>query len=137
MRRYLLDTGPLAAYLHGRPVALQLIQPWIRQREVATTILAYAEVDEYIRSQPDYPRRHAPLRQLMREIHPYPLPFSVLDRYSELRRLLRPPHGPGLSGDLDTLIAATTLVRDLTLVTSDTDFQRVPGLKLNMLPRLR
>lgn len=137
MRRYLLDTGPLAAYLQGRPVALQLIQPWIRQREVATSVLAYAEVDEYIRSQPDYPRRHAQLRQLMREIHPYPLPFSVLDRYGELRRLLRPPHGPGLIGDLDTLIAATTLVRDLTLVTNDTDFQRVPGLKLNMLPRLR
>lgn len=137
MRRYLLDTGPLAAYLQGRPVALQLIQPWIRQREVATSVLAYAEVDEYIRRWPDYPRRHAQLRLLLREIHPYPLPFAVLDRYGELRRLLRPPHGPGLIGDLDTVIAATALVRDLTLVTNDTDFQRVPGLKLNMLPRLR
>src|SRR5207249_99102 len=49
-------------------------------------------------------------------------------RYADLRRQMRPPRGPGLIGDIDTLIAATAIERKLTLVTADTDFQRVPGL---------
>jgi predicted nucleic acid-binding protein len=57
------------------------------------------------------------------------------DRYAQIRRQLRPPHGPGLIGDIDTLIAATALERDLTVVTIDTDFQRVPGLEVMLLTR--
>jgi predicted nucleic acid-binding protein len=49
--------------------------------------------------------------------------------------MLRPPHGPGLIGDIDTLIAATALVYDLTLVTTDNDFTRVPQLHVMFLPR--
>lgn len=73
----------------------------------------------------------------MHQIHPYALTYPSLERYGDLRRQLRPPRGPGLIGDLDTLIAATALALDLTLVTTDTDFQRVPDLKLNLLASLR
>ncbi len=59
-----------------------------------------------------------------------------MQRYAELRRQLRPPRGPGLSGDIDTLIAATALEYDLTLVTTDGDFDRVPGLMQLRLDRL-
>jgi len=48
---------------------------------------------------------------------------------------LRPPHGPGLVGDVDTLITATALEHDLTLVTTDGDFERVPDLRLILLDR--
>jgi PIN domain len=48
----------------------------------------------------------------------------------------RPPYGPGLIGDIDTLIAATALEYDLTLVTTDSDFVRVPGLNLILLDRI-
>ena len=137
MRQYLLDTGPLAAYLQGRPAATGLISPWIQQRAVATSLLVYAEVHEYLLGLPDYPRRHAQLRRLMRESQPFALTYPALERYGELRRRLRPPHGPGLIGDIDALIAATALVRGLTVVTTDTDFQRVPGLTLQLLPSLR
>lgn len=61
--------------------------------------------------------------------------LSILERYADLRRRLRPPYGPGLIGDIDTLIAATALEHNLTLVTTDTDYQRVPHLKLELLPR--
>jgi predicted nucleic acid-binding protein len=44
-------------------------------------------------------------------------------------------YGPGLIGDIDTLIAATALAYDLTLVTTDSDFTRVPQLHLMLLPR--
>ena len=47
------------------------------------------------------------------------------------------PYGPGLIGDIDTLIAATALHYGLTLVTTDSDFTRVPGLQLHYLPLAR
>jgi predicted nucleic acid-binding protein len=48
---------------------------------------------------------------------------------------LRKPHGPGLVGDIDTLIAATALERRLTVVTADHDFTRVPQLPVLLLDR--
>lgn len=135
MKRYLLDTSPLAALLRSRPAAVTLITPWMNHHEVATSILVYGEVTEYLKSLPDYSRRQAQLRRFLREIYPYSLTYAILERYADIRRQLRPPHGPGLIGDIDTLIAATALERDLTLVTTDSDFQRVPSLKLLLLPR--
>jgi predicted nucleic acid-binding protein len=38
-----------------------------------------------------------------------------------------------LIGDIDTLIAATAIERNLMVVTIDTDFQRVPQLKVILL----
>ena len=58
-----------------------------------------------------------------------------MDRYADIRRQLRLPHGPGLIGDVDTLIAATALERGLMVVTTDSDFARVPDLQVMMLPR--
>lgn len=134
MRRYLLDTTPLAALLFSRPTAVSLITPWIHQSEVATSIVVYGEVIEYLKGFPDFARRQAQLRTLLQGIYPYLLTYRILERYAEIRRQLRPPHGTGLIGDIDTLIAATALQRDLTVVTADSDFQRVPNLKVRLLP---
>lgn len=137
MRRYLLDSGPLAAYLQGRPTALTLVRPWIRQREAATTLFSYGEVVEYLKGFPESRRQLVELRRLLREIRPYPLNYQVLERYADLRRRLRPPQGSGLIGDMDTLIAATAVEYGLTLVTTDGDFRRVPRLNVMLLPRMR
>lgn len=136
MRRYLLDSGPLAAYLNGRPAAVQLISPWIDKREVATSILVYGEVIEYFKSLPRFPERRTELRRLLRVVYPYFPTYAILERYADIRRELRPPYGPGLIGDIDTLIAATAIERDLTIVTTDSDFERVPDLK-SMLVSVR
>lgn len=109
MRRYLLDTGPLGAYLQGRQAVVDLIAPWLRAHEAATSILAYAEVVEYIKGFPDFLTLHTQLRRLLRQIYPYFLTYRILERYADLRRSLRRPHGAGLIGDIDTLIAATAL----------------------------
>src|SRR6058998_3763312 len=135
MRRYLLDTSPLAALLLARPAAVALITPWMQRHEAATSILVYAEVVEYMKGRSDFSTRHAHLRTLLGEVYPYFLTYRILERYADLRRSLRPPHGPGLIGDIDTLIAATALERNLTMVTIDTDFQRVPGLHAIVIPR--
>lgn len=135
MRRYLLDTSVLAAYLHNRQAAMTLDSPWIRSREVATSILVYGEVTEYLEGRSEPQRRKAQLRELLTEISPYFLTFRIMERYAQIRRQLQPPHGPGLIADVDTLIAATALERKLTLVTSDEDFLRVPDLKTVVVPR--
>lgn len=133
MRRYLLDTPIVAAYLNNRPKAVQLVQPWIMQREAATSILVYGEVIEYLKSVPNYSQRQTQLRLLLREVYLYNLTYRVLERYADIRRQLRLPHGPGLIGDIDTLIAATALERNLTVVTLDQDYRRVPGLNIMLV----
>ena len=59
MRQYLLDSAPLAAYLNGRQVAVDLISPWITHRAVATSILVYGEITEYLKGLSHFSRRHA------------------------------------------------------------------------------
>ncbi len=135
MSEFLLDTTPLAAYLQGRPAMVSLVSPWLRRNEVTTSILVYGEVYEYFRVLADSSRRRSELRRLMRTISPCFLSYSILDRYAEIRLQLRWPHGPGLIGDIDTLIAATAIERKLTLVTADTDFLRVPDLSILLLDR--
>ena len=79
MRRYLLDSTPLVAYISGRKPAVDLITPWITNREVATSILVYAEVTEYIKELPGFSRLQAQLQSLLREVYPYFLTYSILD----------------------------------------------------------
>jgi predicted nucleic acid-binding protein len=135
LRRYLLDTTPLAAYLCGRPPAVALIVPWLDSHKAATSILVYGEVIEYLMGRSGFPERQTQLRQLLREVTPLFLSYSVLDRYARLWRSLRPPRGPGLIGDIDGLIAATALERGLTVVTTDGDFTRVADLSVLLLDR--
>jgi hypothetical protein len=49
MRQYLLDSAPLAGYLHGRKPFVELITPLIQHRQAATSIMVYAEVIEYLK----------------------------------------------------------------------------------------
>ena len=116
MRRYLLDTPLLAAALLGRAGATALVTPWITQGEAATSILVYGEVIEYIRRRTDFPTLRLQLRELLAEITPHFLTYAIMERYAEIRLQLR-PRGQ-LIGDIDTLIAATALERNLTLVTT-------------------
>lgn len=96
MRRYLLDTAPVAACLQGRPGAFDLIRPWLAQHEAATSIVVYAEVTEFLQGFPDATNRQDARRTLLREIPPYLLTYTIMERYAEIRRELRPPHGEGL-----------------------------------------
>jgi tRNA(fMet)-specific endonuclease VapC len=133
MPRYLLDTSVVAALLNNRPGAVALITPWIRRQEAATSILVYGEVVEYIKVLSNHSHRLTALQALLRSVHPYLLTYPVMERYAEIRLQLR-LRGQ-LIGDIDTLIAATALDRNLTIVTSDADFQRVPGLAVQLLTR--
>ena len=135
MKRYLLDTALVAGFLHGRPKAVSLITPLIKEHKAATSMLVYAEVTEYLKGLPGgkYNKFHKQLLLLLQEITPYPLTYPILDIYADIRRKLRPPSGKGLIGDIDTLIAATALDRNLTILTLDRDFSKVPNLKWELI----
>jgi hypothetical protein len=79
LRRYLLDTTPLAAYLFGRAPAVSLISPWLDNHEAATSILVYGEVIEYLMGWDRFPDHQVQLRQLLREVTPLFLSYSGLD----------------------------------------------------------
>ncbi|GAC1629605.1 MAG: hypothetical protein NVS4B11_28610 [Ktedonobacteraceae bacterium] len=109
MRQYLLDTNVLSAYIQGRSGVLSLAQKWIYDNEAATSLIVYGEIIEYLKSFPNYAKREKELRDLLRKVHPYDLNYELLERYADMRRAMRPPYGPGLIGDMDTLIAATAI----------------------------
>jgi predicted nucleic acid-binding protein len=132
MRRYLLDTPMVAALLNNRPGAVALMQPWIVAREAATSVLVYGEVIEYAKTSQRYAQYHASLRSLLRGVYPYYPTLAILERYADIRLALRRGR---LIGDIDTLIAATALEQELTVVTLDPDFQRVPNLNVMLLTR--
>ena len=95
MSIYLLDTGPLTAYLFGRPAATMLIDPWVRSKEATTSPLVYAEVTEYLQGLSQPALRQRQLRLLLREIRFSQLNLMTLERYADLRRRLR--HRAGLA----------------------------------------
>src|SRR5690242_12148843 len=135
MRQYLLDTNVLGAYLQARSGALSLARTWVQNDEAATSIVVYGEVIEYIKGFIDFSRHQVALHTLLRKVYPYPLNYKILEQYADLRRAMRPPYGPGLIGDIDTLIAATALVYGLTVVTLDSDYTRIPSLSVMHLSR--
>ena len=133
MTLYLLDTPPLTAYLFGRQSAVALIAPWVQRGEVGTSIVVYGEIIEHRKGRPGFLQHQRAVRRSLQEIRPFTLTYGVLERYADIRRTLRP--AGSLIGDMDTLIAATAVEGNLTLVTSDRDFQRVPDLFLMLLDR--
>lgn len=136
MTGYLLDTTPLAGLINNRPSLVALIRPWLLAHEAATSILVYGEVIESLQGRSRYAERRSQLLVLLDEVTPHLITHAIMERYAALRRQLRLPHGPGMIGDIDTLIAATAIEHDLTLVTTDRDFTRVDGLQLMLLDRL-
>lgn len=102
---------------------------------MSTSILVYGEMVEHLRGRADFARHRDELRDLLKEVTPYFLTYAIMERYADIRRQLRPPHGSGLIGDVDTLIAATALERNLAVVTTDSDFERIPELTVMLIPR--
>src|SRR5216683_5750971 len=133
MKRYLVDTSLVAAFLHGRPTALALMEPLVRRGQAGTSMLVYGEVIEYLKGLPTFREYKARLQKLftLNQITPYPLTYPILERYADIRRTLRPLRKD--IGDIDTLIAATAQEHNLTLVTIDQDFERVPDLKVKLI----
>lgn len=130
---FLVDTNVLSAYLLRRVGAVALLDPLVQRREAETSLLVYGEVTEHFRSLRAASQIQQQLRRLMLNIPPRSLTYDIVERYADIRRTLRP--SGQLIGDIDTLIAATAIERQLVILTTDNDFTRVPGLQLLLVAR--
>lgn len=126
---YLIDTDWMADHLAGRPAATQLLESLLPDG-IAISLITYGEVYEGIIWSLRYPERlESAFLEFLRWCKVLPLDEEIMRRYAGIRGDLR--RRGQLIGDNDTLIAATALHLDLTLVTRNLDhFQRVSDLQI-------
>ncbi len=126
MNSFLVDTDWMADFLNGRSEAVQLLAPLMDQG-VAISIITYAELYEGISNLPDDDGRRNDLEALSAGTDVLGIDHEVARVFGRLRSELR--RGGQLIPDMDSLIAATALRHDLTLISRDRHFERVPNLK--------
>lgn len=123
---YALDTNTVLDYFRGRGnVAGRLLA--VPPAEIALPAVAAFEVWVGVLGSQNAKRRRAQYEQFLAVVHVLPFDLAVSRRAAEIR------HGLGRRGEtigpLDTLIAATALAHNATLVTrNEREFGRVQGL---------
>ena len=125
---YALDTNTVLDYFRGKGnvVARMLAVP---PREVALPAIVAYEVWVGVLGSQNAKRRQVEYEQFLAAVEVLPFDSAVGRRAAELRHALE-RRGEGI-GPLDTLIAATALSHNATLVTRNVrEFGRVQGLKL-------
>ena len=129
MSLYLLDTDWIVDVLHGQESATQTLLE-LAPSGLAVSIIAYGELYEgaYYSRQPE--TALAGLNAFLEEKEVLPLTLAIMERFAIVRGAL-PRSVRQQVGDMDILIAATSLEHDLTLLTRNIrDFQHIPDLKL-------
>jgi tRNA(fMet)-specific endonuclease VapC len=122
----LVDSDLLIAYLRAEPESVGLIEPLLLEGRLTLSVIVYAELLEGIR--PDQPsnRTVAP-ETLLSGLPIVDINPAIARRFAEIRRGLRAT-GMGIP-DHDIWIAATALEYDLTLLSRDRQFDRIPDLR--------
>ncbi len=125
---YVLDTNTVLDYFRGRgDVAKNLLA--MHPSEVALPAIVAYEVWVGVLGSQNVRRRQAQYEQFLANVEILAFDSVVGRRAAELRHALE-RRGEGI-GPLDTLIAATALAHNATLVTRNVrEFGRVEGLKV-------
>jgi tRNA(fMet)-specific endonuclease VapC len=125
---YVLDTNTVLDYFRGRgDVAKNLLA--MPPREVALPAIVAYEIWVGVLGSQNVRRRQAQYEQFLANVEVLAFDSAVGRRAAELRHALE-RRGEGI-GPLDTLIAATALAHNATLVTRNVrEFGRVEGLKV-------
>ncbi|MGD9895190.1 MAG: type II toxin-antitoxin system VapC family toxin [Dehalococcoidia bacterium] len=132
--RYLADATWAIDFLANQPAAVAL-HPTLVRDGLALSVITYTEIWEgvlYTRRDPKAAERG--LREFLRAVTILPYSRRVARRVALLRGVMRQRGQRIEHRALDILIAGTALSYDLTVVTSDTDFDDIPGLT-RMNPR--
>ena len=125
--RYLLDADWTISFLNGRPAAVELISGLLDDG-VGLSVITCGEVYEGLLGAAIDPSRVASFEALVEALTLLAPDRTVARRYASLRSALR--SSGTLIPDNDLWLAATALTLDLTIVTRDSHFGRVAGLKL-------
>lgn len=125
--KYLADSTFVIDSLSQQPHAQRLLPTLIREG-LALSIVSHMELWDGVFGSRDPKQATRELRQFLRQVAVLPFSHRASLRTAQLRREMR---DRGLRTEhqlLDILIAGTAIIHDLILVTSDADFDDIPGL---------
>jgi tRNA(fMet)-specific endonuclease VapC len=132
MSRYLLDTDWIVDVLNGQEKAINTVLE-LAPAGLAVSIITYGELYEGAAFARDPEPALSGLRNFLKGKAILPLTQPIMERFAQIRGSLPRPVRQQI-GDLDILIAATCLERNLTLLTRNLKgFQHIPELKLYQL----
>jgi tRNA(fMet)-specific endonuclease VapC len=126
---HLLDSDWLIHWLNGVPEVQAPVREWGNRGELAVSVVTLGEVHEGLLGSADAPRKTGLLDALMVGLTTIEVRTWLVPRFAALRLFLR--RTGQIIGDHDIWIAATALEYDLTLVSGDRHFERIPDLKLH------
>ncbi len=127
----LLDTNVVVAYLNGDKSALKRIQADIGK--VALSTLVVAELDYGAKVSQRAKENLEKLYQFLNIIQVVPFDVECAKVFGTVKSKLRSLGKP--TGEVDTLIAATAMAHEATLVTSNKKhFENIEGLKVEVWP---
>jgi tRNA(fMet)-specific endonuclease VapC len=125
---YLLDTNTVSYIIKGN-------RPRVRERllrvpmaEVGISVITEAELLFGLARRPDATRLKTVVEEFLLRVEVLPWDSGAAQQYSKIRATLE--HGGEPMGNLDLMIVAQALASGLVLVSSDTVFRRVKGLKI-------
>jgi predicted nucleic acid-binding protein len=128
MIEFLVDTDWAADYLKGKEDAVQLLSPLIGESRLGMSIISYAELWEGVLGSRRQEVYRSALADLVAGVPVLGLDRGTAEVFGGMRADLR--RQGRLIPDLDLLIATTALRHDLTVISRDEHFRRLPGLKL-------
>ncbi len=127
MIAYLIDSDIFIDYLNGKNEAVQLLSHFISDESAASSIIVYAEVYEGLVRSARADAYLAAFNDVLAVISVLGLDMRIAEHFARLRSFLR--RGGQMISDHDLWIAATALTHDLTVVSRDQHFSRIPDLK--------
>ena len=126
MRRAIADTSVFIARESGRP-----LDPYDDDVEIAVSVVTIAELELGVLAADEASIRALRLRTLRDadQLAPVPVDRAVASAFAALTVQMRAA-GRGRLGVQDGWIAATAIAHDAELLTQDSDFEAVPGLRV-------
>jgi tRNA(fMet)-specific endonuclease VapC len=126
--RYLLDTNTASFLIKGSfpRVREQLLR--IPMTEIGISVVTEAELRFGVARLPEAKRLKLAVEEFLIRVEILPWNSPAASCYAELRAALEEQGSP--MGNLDMMIAAQALAAEVTLVTHDRVFKKVPRLKI-------
>ena len=127
---YLADTTWVIDFLTDQPAAVAL-HPTLVRDGLALSVITYTELWEGVLfTRRDRRAAERGLREFLRAVTVLPYSRAVARRAAELRGTMRQRRLRIEHRALDILVAAAALQYGRTMVTSDADFDDIPGLTI-------
>ena len=125
---YIIDADWIIEIARGNSVASQVVNA-LAPEVVAVSWMTLGEIYEVAFNTPHPEAYMGNLQQLLDGFVAIGVDRPIIERFAEVRALLR--RQGQLISDLDIIVAATALARDLTVLTYNRrHFERVPDLRI-------